>query len=128
MDTFLPPKFSMSPFFVRHVAHPKRVRHIEGTFINISILHTAKLNKSLKGLNRVPICNVNDDGFFPKKNHQAVFPPNTYNDSLIKSYDAAASSTGDESPTLKIKYRRKERAIPPQGRFQTFGLSKESIR
>jgi hypothetical protein len=99
MDTYLPPKFSLSPFFVRHVAAPKRLRHIEG-------------------LNRVPICAVFDD---PKQSlkqqTKSAFPPNNFNDELLKAYDMKNNSI-----SLPILVKRKERARPPQGRFQTFGL------
>lgn len=99
MDTYLPPKFSLSPFFVRHVAAPKRLRHIEG-------------------LNRVPICAVFDDPKQTlKQQTRSAFPPNNFNDELLKSYDLKNNSI-----SLPILSKRKERAKPPQGRFQTFGL------
>ena len=44
MDTFLPPKYSLNSFFVRHVAVPKRM-------------------KLIHGLNNAQICAVNDIGY-----------------------------------------------------------------
>ena len=96
MDTFLPPKYSLNSFFVRHVAQPKRMKYISG-------------------LNNSQICAVNDVGFInyqrqSRLDSPPVFPPNNFNESLIKSSD-------------KVSARRRERAIPPQGIWKTYGMS-----
>lgn len=90
MDTYLPPKYSMNAFFVRHVAHPRRMKYISG-------------------LNNARICAVNDVGYINNINttDSVNFPPNNYNDQVIKSNVA----------------KRKEKAIPPNGPWRTFGLS-----
>jgi hypothetical protein len=89
MDTYLPPKYSLNSFFVRHVAHPKRMKYISG-------LHNHK------------ICSVNDVGYFNldsnKEKESQTFPPNNHNENMLKSE------------------RRKERAVPPNGIWQTYGL------
>ncbi|RNA32497.1 TBATA isoform X1, partial [Brachionus plicatilis] len=89
MDTYLPPKYSMNAFFVRHVAHPRRMKYISG-------------------LNNAKICAVNDIGYVnqPSSSDPVNFPPNNFNDQIIKSNGA----------------KRKEKAIPPNGPWRTFGL------
>ena len=63
-----------------------------------------------KGLHNHKICAVNDVGYlnFDNINNKEIptFPPNQHNENLIKSD------------------RRKERAVPPNGMWQTYGLSK----
>lgn len=51
---------SQNSFFTRHNPHPGRVRHI-------------------KGLLDVPICAVNDDGYFANPKYSLQFPPNAFN-------------------------------------------------
>lgn len=51
---------SQNSFFTRHNPHPARVRHI-------------------KGLLDVPICAVNDDGYFANPKYSLQFPPNNFN-------------------------------------------------
>lgn len=92
MDTYLPPKFSLNTFFVRHVAHPRRMKHIQG-------------------LNNSRICAVNDVGYInglKNMDKSTNFPPNNFNESLIKSNNFE---------------KRKEKAVPPNGIWQTFGMS-----
>ena len=95
MDTYLPPKYSLNSFFVRHVAHPKRMKHISG-------------------LNNAQICAVNDVGFinYNTKIEAPNFPPNNFNENLLKS-----------DSFLAAKNKRKEKAVPYNGMYSTFGLS-----
>ncbi|XP_067671844.1 protein TBATA-like [Haliotis asinina] len=53
-------QMSHNSFFTRHNPHPNRVRH-------------------LKGLLDIPICSVNDDGYFASPRYSLQFPPNSYN-------------------------------------------------
>ncbi len=92
MDLFLPPKYSLNSFFVRHVAHPRRMKYISG-------------------LNNAKICAVNDVGYIRNTPQTPQFPPNNFNEALIKS---------DSFNTL----HKRERVVPPNGMWQTFGLSK----
>ena len=108
MDTYLPPKYSLNSFFVRHVAHPRRMKYISG-------------------LGNAKICSVNDVGFITthhssspvqggggvgsRTNRFVEFPPNNFNEELLRS----------ESNLL---FKRKERAVPPTGIWNTYGLSK----
>lgn len=113
MDTYLPPKYSLNSFFVRHVAHPRRMKYISG-------------------LGNSKICSVNDVGFINYNNslqqqqqqHQnngayssmsnalqrLEFPPNNFNEELLKNDS--------------LLFKRRERAVPPNGMWNTFGLSK----
>ncbi|XP_013392445.1 uncharacterized protein LOC106160400 [Lingula anatina] len=55
-------QLSHNSFFTRHNPHPRRVRH-------------------LKGLLDMPICSVNDDGFFASPRYSLFYnSPNSYND------------------------------------------------
>ncbi len=92
MDLFLPPKYSLNSFFVRHVAHPRRMKYISG-------------------LNNAKICAVNDVGYIRNTPQTPQFPPNSFNEALIKS---------ESFNTLQ----KRERLVPPNGMWQTFGLSK----
>lgn len=133
MDTFLPPKYSLNSFFVRHRAHPKRMK----------VIH---------GLNNAAICSVNDVGYtyFPSvdKKSQLAFPPNNFNQTLLshrKQNQAPAGRNGlslsdnEETYALEQQFvsksqssfssanaappiKRKEKARPPQGMWNTFGL------
>ncbi|CAF1055374.1 unnamed protein product [Brachionus calyciflorus] len=90
MDTYLPPKYSMNAFFVRHVAHPRRMKYISG-------------------LNNAKICAVNDVGYInplQNKDDHATFPPNNFNEQILKTNI----------------HKRKERAVPPNGVWSTFGI------
>ncbi|KAI0217165.1 Protein TBATA [Lamellibrachia satsuma] len=60
-------QLSYNSFFARHSPHPGRVRHI-------------------KGLLDVPICAVNDSGYFANPRYTVNFPPNTYDQHRVKSY------------------------------------------
>ncbi|KAK2189612.1 hypothetical protein NP493_101g05046 [Ridgeia piscesae] len=60
-------QLSYNSFFARHSPHPGRVRHI-------------------KGLLDVPICAVNDSGYFANPRYTVNFPPNAYDQHRIKSY------------------------------------------
>lgn len=93
MDLFLPPKFSLNSFFVRHRAHPKRMKYISG-------------------LNNAKICSVNDIGYIRHdlQYSKPEFPPNNFNEGLIKSDSFTAGTT------------RREKIVPPNGMWQTFGL------
>ena len=116
MDTsFLPPRASMNTFFVRHVAKPKRMVHIEGEINKINCCYL--ISKILySGLNRAPICAVNDDGYFPLQTppHKSAFPPNNFNEAIINS-----NLTVDFSKIPK----KREKILPPGGRFQVYGIS-----
>ncbi|XP_064618181.1 protein TBATA-like [Liolophura sinensis] len=62
-------QLSRNSFFTRHNPHPNRVRHI-------------------KGLLDIPICSVNDQGFFANPRYSLQFPPDSYNQKkLSKSWD-----------------------------------------
>lgn len=72
------------------------------------------------GLNNSKICAVNDVGYIHgvmgQPTSAAQFPPNNFNDALLRNSDVV---TGGYS-------KRKERAVPPNGMWQTFGMSKEN--
>lgn len=95
MDTYLPPKYSLNSFFVRHVAHPRRMKYISG-------------------LGNAKICSVNDVGYINMPGVPAnystrlEFPPNNFNEDLLKSEN--------------LLYKRKEKAIAPNGMWNTFGM------
>ncbi|XP_046364997.2 uncharacterized protein LOC124141135 [Haliotis rufescens] len=59
-------KLSHNSFFTRHNPHPNRVRH-------------------LKGLLDIPICSVNDDGYFASPRYSLQFPPNSYNTNKLSN-------------------------------------------
>ena len=46
----------------------------------------------------------------------AQFPPNNFNDALLRNSDVVSGGYS----------KRKERAVPPNGMWQTFGMSKEN--
>ncbi|GFO23518.1 protein spatial [Plakobranchus ocellatus] len=60
-------QLSHNSFFTRHNPHPGRVRH-------------------LKGLLDVPICSVNDDGYFANPRYSLQFPPNSYDGTKVKNW------------------------------------------
>ncbi|XP_076459877.1 protein TBATA-like isoform X2 [Babylonia areolata] len=60
-------QLSHNSFFTRHNPHPNRVRH-------------------LKGLLDVPICSVNDDGYFSSPRYSLQFPPNHFNNNKINKW------------------------------------------
>ncbi|KAK3787617.1 hypothetical protein RRG08_034320 [Elysia crispata] len=60
-------QLSHNSFFTRHNPHPGRVRH-------------------LKGLLDVPICSVNDDGYFANPRYSLQFPPNHFDSTKVKSW------------------------------------------
>jgi len=59
---------SHNSFFARHNPHPGRVRH-------------------LKGLLDVPICSVNDDGYFASPRYSLQFPPSNHSEAKIKTWE-----------------------------------------
>ena len=66
-----------------------------------------------KGLNNSKICAVNDVGYMNgAQAERSQFPPNNFNENLLKN----------SSNFVK----RKERAVPPNGMWQTFGMSMKS--
>ena len=95
MDTFSPPNYSLNSFFVRHVAHPKRMKYISG-------------------LNNARICAVNDDGYF----NRPPQPPPLGQPASSSSLSMAAE--GKSGPALLS--RRKEKLVPPGGIWKTYGL------
>ncbi|XP_048762455.1 protein TBATA-like isoform X2 [Ostrea edulis] len=60
-------QLSQNSFFTRHNPHPHRVRHI-------------------KGLLDVPICAVNDDGYFSNPKYSLQFPPNAFNNKQMNKW------------------------------------------
>ena len=61
-------------------------------------------------MNNAKICAVNDVGYLYNNDPNAAksgFPPNNFNEGVLKS----------------DSFRRKERAVPPNGIWRTFGLS-----
>ncbi|XP_025095180.1 protein TBATA-like isoform X1 [Pomacea canaliculata] len=60
-------QLSHNSFFTRHNPHPMRVRH-------------------MKGLLDVPICTVNDDGYFANPRYSLQFPPNSFNNSKLQKW------------------------------------------
>ncbi|XP_061175197.1 protein TBATA-like isoform X2 [Saccostrea echinata] len=60
-------QLSQNSFFTRHNPHPHRVRHI-------------------KGLLDVPICAVNDDGYFASPKYSLQFPPNAFNNKQMSNW------------------------------------------
>lgn len=60
-------QLSHNSFFTRHNPHPHRVRHF-------------------KGLLDVPICSVNDDGYFASPRYSLQFPPNSFNNSKLQQW------------------------------------------
>lgn len=108
MDTYLPPKFSLNSFFVRHVAHPRRMKHISG-------------------LNNTQICSVNDVGFIDYKSKGAKkvaqFPPNNFNDSSLASLTSDSLLMANNNNKKSSNVRRKtEKAVPYNGSYGTYGM------
>ncbi|XP_059140441.1 protein TBATA-like [Physella acuta] len=60
-------QLSHNSFFTRHNPHPTRVRHF-------------------KGLLDVPICSVNDDGYFANPRYSLQFPPSSFDNTKLKSW------------------------------------------
>lgn len=60
-------QLSHNSFFTRHNPHPTRVRHF-------------------KGLLDVPICSVNDDGYFANPRYSMQFPPNNFDSTKLKTW------------------------------------------
>ncbi|XP_069125036.1 protein TBATA-like isoform X1 [Argopecten irradians] len=60
-------QLSQNSFFTRHNPHPNRVRHI-------------------KGLLDVPICAVNDNGYFSSPKYSLQFPPNAFNNNKMNNH------------------------------------------
>ncbi|CAL1527451.1 unnamed protein product [Lymnaea stagnalis] len=60
-------QLSHNSFFTRHNPHPTRVRHF-------------------KGLLDVPICSVNDDGYFANPRYSMQFPPNSFDSTKLKTW------------------------------------------
>lgn len=56
---------SFNSFFARHNPHPSRVRH-------------------MPGLLDIPICTVNDDGYFASPRYKLSFPPNNFQQQKVK--------------------------------------------
>ncbi|CAD5123694.1 DgyrCDS12016 [Dimorphilus gyrociliatus] len=56
---------SFNSFFARHNPHPSRVRH-------------------MPGLLDIPICTVNDDGYFASPRYKLSFPPNNFQQQKMK--------------------------------------------
>jgi hypothetical protein len=96
MDS-LAPKFSMNSFFVRHVAHPRRMKIIPGIANN-------------------NICSVEDDISLPVLKQISY---SNQNASSILNSSSNSFTKSDPSPNFK----RKERAVPPQGIWKTYGMS-----
>jgi len=73
-----------------------------------------------KGLGNAKICSVNDVGYINmpgmpvnySPSQRLEFPPNNFNEELLKS----------ES----LLFKRKEKAIAPNGMWNTFGMSKKT--
>lgn len=98
---------SQNSFFTRHNPHPNRVRH-------------------LKGLLDVPICSVNDDGYFANPRYSLQFPPNYADQSRLQRIPVNAINvnsqlhpintiTGLQYFTGLTNYPFRERAIPRLG-------------
>ncbi|KAH9508471.1 hypothetical protein Btru_055289 [Bulinus truncatus] len=60
-------QLSHNSFFTRHNPHPTRVRHF-------------------KGLLDVPICTVNDDGYFANPRYSLQFPPSNFDNTKLKTW------------------------------------------
>lgn len=98
---------SQNSFFTRHNPHPHRVRH-------------------LKGLLDVPICAVNDDGYFSNPRYSLQFPPNYFNQKKLQRIPVNAINvnsqlhpintvTGLQYFTGLTNYPFRERAVPRVG-------------
>ncbi|WAQ96563.1 TBATA-like protein [Mya arenaria] len=100
-------QLSQNSFFTRHNPHPVRVRH-------------------LKGLLDVPICAVNDDGYFSNPRYSLQFPPNYFNQKKLQRIPVNAINvnsqmhpintvTGLQYFTGLTNYPFRERAVPKVG-------------
>ncbi|KAL4239370.1 hypothetical protein ACF0H5_000187 [Mactra antiquata] len=100
-------QLSQNSFFTRHNPHPGRVRH-------------------LKGLLDVPICAVNDDGYFANPRYSLQFPPNYFNQKKLQRIPVNAINvnsqlhpintvTGLQYFTGLTNYPFRERAVPKVG-------------
>lgn len=100
-------QLSQNSFFTRHNPHPSRVRH-------------------LKGLLDVPICAVNDDGYFSNPRYSLQFPPNAFNQKKLERIPVNAINvnsqmhpintvTGLQYFTGLTNYPFRERAVPKVG-------------
>lgn len=100
-------QLSQNSFFTRHNPHPARVRH-------------------LKGLLDVPICAVNDDGYFANPRYSLQFPPNSFNLKKLQRIPVNAINvnsqlhpintvTGLQYFTGLTNYPFRERAVPKVG-------------
>ncbi|XP_045214235.2 protein TBATA-like isoform X2 [Mercenaria mercenaria] len=100
-------QLSQNSFFTRHNPHPARVRH-------------------LKGLLDVPICAVNDDGYFSNPRYSLQFPPNYFNQKKLQRIPVNAINvnsqlhpintvTGLQYFTGLTNYPFRERAVPKVG-------------
>ncbi|XP_052263262.1 protein TBATA-like isoform X2 [Dreissena polymorpha] len=100
-------QLSQNSFFTRHNPHPMRVRH-------------------LKGLLDVPICAVNDDGYFANPRYSLQFPPNYFNQKKLQRIPVNAINvnsqmhpintvTGLQYFTGLTNYPFRERAVPKVG-------------
>lgn len=100
---------SQNSFFTRHNPHPGRVRHI-------------------KGLLDVPICAVNDDGYFANPKYSLQFPPNSFNKEKLANQRIPVNAinvnsqlhpintvTGLQYFTGLNSYPWREKAIPKVG-------------
>lgn len=65
----------------------------------------------LLGLNRAPICAVNDEGYLIDKSYKNNFPPNNFTDAVLRNAG-----------------KKKEKLLPPLGRFQPFGIGKRYFK
>ncbi|XP_041364894.1 protein TBATA-like [Gigantopelta aegis] len=61
-------QLSHNSFFTRHNPHPVRVRH-------------------MKGLLDIPICTVNDDGYFANPRYSLNFPPDSYSERRLSAFN-----------------------------------------
>lgn len=100
-------QLSQNSFFTRHNPHPARVRH-------------------LKGLLDVPICAVNDDGYFSNPRYSLQFPPNSFNQKKLQRIPVNAINvnsqlhpintvTGLQYFTGLTNYPFREKAVPKVG-------------
>ncbi|BFZ02914.1 hypothetical protein BsWGS_05953 [Bradybaena similaris] len=101
-------QLSRHSFFTRHNPHPSRVRH-------------------MKGLLDVPICCVNDDGYFASPRYSLQFPPNGFDNQKLKNWRGRIpvsainltkhlnTTTGWQSIVGLNNYPFREKAIPKVG-------------
>ena len=81
---------------------------------------------NLLGLHNAAICSVNDVGytFFPS-NEASEFPPNTFNKTQLRALEANNQSAAEQYRESKYLTKRKEKVVPPNGIWRTYGLSNE---